>query len=821
MPNEQEVQSQSTEDSSSLESEERTFQPGELCAVDATNDRVEIDDADEQAEAKRNCIKGLCGKVAQRDLVSRRLQVRSAWKQRLFGQGQQHLLDGPKGTLITPSMVGMGGRFDANDETNIYLGFEDILVAALTAALPSVRFEPEDPTNASDISGSENADKARLLIERNNDMLVVLADMDRFLYTDSCAYFYQRHILDGQRFGYSNPGVTEAQEEIAYLPEAGEPGPPPAEAGQGIPRGSEVIEANGVLEVKVAIQSNCLAETPYLQFSKEKDITIPKTLYPGMAGEIKAGTSPTSESEYERLARTNVMMGIRPSSQTSDSMSFMATVQRTWIRPEFFTEEDNDDLRDWLYQDFPKGLMAVMVGTTLCEQRNESLDDHWTQVHARSGDGNHRPSLGSPVVPLQEKLNDVVDLMHQSFMHLIPRVWVGTEIDVNALQDAERKPGQYLKAPKSSTKATSDMFFAEPQIQLAEGMMAYLSWLFGEAPQFVSGGSPALFGGDTQGNDTLGGITIQRDQALGRVGLTWRNIRAGYARMIKQAVQSAATYREEAMTGSVPGQGKQVQKLVIDPNDLKGNIRCFPDQDDNFPESWVAKRAVWNNVIAMAEKNQVLGKILTTAQNMMIAKDKAGLPEMVIPGADTAEKELGEIQILLQSPPEPNPQYQEMQEQIQGAAQQAQGAGIPIPPEAAQMAQQQLQQVPQLVSTVKVGKFDRHAEAMNEIETWANSPEGIRAIATNPDGAKNVETHYDEHAAALKAQQAPPPPGKPPSASISLKDLPPEGQVQLAAQDGIKLDLGQMQQKEIQDKAEKAQQAAAKLNGKPASNAVQ
>lgn len=820
MPNTEELQAGTgTQDDQELESQERQFQPGELCAVDATNDRVEIDDSDEMAEAKRACIKGLCSKAAQRDLVSRRLQVRSAWKQRLFGQGQQHLLDGPKGTLITPSMVGMGGRFDANDETNIYLGFEDILVAALTAALPSVRFEPEDPTNASDISGAGNADKARLLIERNNDMLVVLADLDRFLYTDGRACFYQRHVLDGQQFGYSNPGVTEEQEEIAYLPEAGGEGPEPAEAGQGVPRGSEIIEAYGVLEVKVAIQANCLAETPYLQFSKEYDVTKLKTEYPDVADQIRAGVSPTSESEYERLARTNVMMGIRPSSQTSDSMSFMATKQRTWIRPEFFTEEDDEELRDWLYQAFPKGLMAVMGGNVLCEQRNESLDDHWTIVYARSGDGDHRPSLGSPVVPIQEKLNDVVDLMHQSFMHLIPRVWVGTEIDVNALQDAERKPGQYLKAPKSSTKTTGDMFFAEPQIQIAEGMMAYLTWLFGEGPQFLSGGSPALFGGDTQGNDTLGGITIQRDQALGRVGLTWRNIRAGYARMIKQAVQSAATYRQEAMTGSVPGQGKQVQKLVIDPNDLKGNIRCFPDQDDNFPESWVAKRAVWNNVIAMAEKNPVLGKILQTAQNMMIAKDKAGLPEMVIPGADTAEKELGEIQILLQSGPEPNPAYQDAVQKVQEAAQQAQANGVAIPPEAAQQVQQQLP--PQVVSTVPVSKFDRHAEAMNEIETWANSPEGIRTKATNPDGFKNIETHYDEHDAALKAQQAPPPPPKPPSESISLKDLPPEGQVQMAGQAGIKLDLGQMQVKEAKDKAEKAQQAAAKLNGKPATNAVQ
>lgn len=818
MPNTEQLSaSQGAQDGAELEGQERQFEPGELCAVDATYARVEISDDDEQSEEKRNCIKNLCSKVAQRDLVSRRTEIRATWKARYFWRGNQHLLDGPKGTLVTPSMVGLGGQTanETNEETNIYLAFGDIIIAALTAALPAVRFEPEDPTNASDISAAENAEKARQLIERNNDMLTLLADVDRYLYTDGRCILEARHILDGQRFGYSNPGVTEEQDEASYLPQEGETGPS-AEAGQGTPRGSEVVKVWGVLESKVSIQSNDLCGSSYCQISNEGDISKYKTEYPDQADDLKAGMSPTAESNYERLARTSIMMGMRPSSMTSDSMTYNATKQRTWCRPEFYTEESDDDLREWLYATFPKGLMAVMIGTTLCEQRNESMDDCLTLLHARAGDGAHRPALGSPVIPIQEKLNDCVDLVHESFMHLIPRVWVGSEIDVAALEDAERKPGQYLKAPKLTGKSTGDMFFTEQQIEIAQGLIQYMQWLFGEAPQFLSGGSPALFGGDTKGNDTLGGITIQRDQALGRIGLTWRNIRAGYASMIRQAVQAAAQYREDQMTGSVPGQGKQMQKLAIDPNDLKGNIRCFPDQDDNFPESWVAKRAVWNNVIAMAEKNPVLAKILSISRNMMLAKDKAGLPEMTIPGADSSEKQMGEIQILLQSGPDPNPAVEQAKQQIAQTAQTLQTSGQPIPPQAAQMAQQQLAQIPQVISTVPLKPLDKHAEEMNEIETWANSSEGIRAAAENPPGYQNVMTHYQEHAAALKAQQAgqQQPQGKPPadSLSVNFKDLPIDGQVQAAAKVGIQLDANKMQAEDQQDKA---QELAVKAAQKP------
>jgi hypothetical protein len=807
MPNTEELTaSAGAQDGDELEQEERQFQPGELCAEEATNARVELDPKDPQTTKREGCLKNLFTKVAQRDLVSRRREIREAWKARYFYRGVQHLLNGPKGTILPVAQSGLmaGQSFDDHsDETNIYLGFGDILVAALSGSLPHIRFEPDDPTNASDISAAENSEKARLLIERNNDMPVILADADRYLYTDGRAMFYARHIIDGQRFGYSNPGLSEVQDEVSYLPEEGETGPQNQPEEQGTPRGSEIVIALGVLETKIAIQANCLAETSYLQWSKEIDITRAKTKYPDKAEDIHPSQAPTAESDYERLARTSIMMGMRPTNMTSDSMTYNCTEQKTWVRPEFYAEETDDELREWLYDTFSKGCMGVMIGSVLCEQRNESMDDCWSMVHARAGDGAHRPALGSPVIPIQEKVNDCVDLLHESFMHLIPRVWVNPEIDVDGLQDAERRPGQYLKSPKAPAgKGIAENFFTEQQIEIAQGLIQYMQWLFGEAPQFLSGGSPALFGGDTGKNDTLGGITIQRDQALGRIGLTWRNIRAAYALTMRQAVQAAAEFRQETMSGSVPGQGQQLQSLAIDPNDLKGNIRCFPDQDDNFPESWVAKRAIWNNIIQMAEKNPVIGKILTIPQNLMTAKDKAGLPEMVIPGADSAEKQLGEIEILLQSGPESNPAVDQAKQQIEAAAQQAQASGVQIPPEAAQAVQQKLQQIPPMVSTVPVGKLDDHAAESQAIKTWANSSEGIKAKATNPDGFKNVETHYDEHVAALQAQQQGNQPAeKGPSESINFKDLPIDGQVQLAAKGGIQLDAGKMQVEEQHDKA--------------------
>jgi hypothetical protein len=348
-------------------------------------------------------------------------------------------------------------------------------------------------------------------------------------------------------------------------------------------------------------------------------------------------------------------------------------------------------------------------------------------------------------------------------------------------------------------------------VQIAEGLLVYLEKLFGEWAQFLVGAFPALFGGNTGSNDTARGIQGQRDQALGRVGLTWRNIRAGYAQIMRQAVQCAAEFRNSPMSGEVPGAGGIKKTININPEDLKGNIRCFPDSDEAFPESWVAQRAVWTNFVQLAEKNPVVGAIFQKVRNLMIAKDKIGLPEMIIPGADAGMKQAGEImRMLADGAPVPNPDLEKAK------------ASIPPPhpgatPEEAQaaqaMIQQTLAQIPPVVSTVPIFRLDNDAAHIDEIETWAETPEGIRAQVDNPDGFDNVMAHYDEHQAQLakkQAAKAQPPEVKPPSESMNFKDMPPDGKVQMAEKVGIKLDVAALQAEDAQDKALKVQAVAAK-----------
>lgn len=791
-----ELQEEQTEDEAG---EQEEFLPGELCAVDATNGRIDLDELNEK---QTGCFKHLAGEAAKRDTTSYRIEVRDAWKQRYFYRGNQYLLLSKSGAWVLPQMVLMSGQSfdDHNTETNIYLAFGDTIAAALTAGTPYVRFEADNPANPADITAAEKSENAKKLFERANDMQGVMAEMARYLWTDARAVMYTHHSIDAQRFGWSTDDVDE---EISFLEDEEAP---QGLTGRGEPRSQQVVEVGGVLEWKLPIQSKTIEECDFAQRAQEYDVARMKTKYWKYADEIHAAAMPTAQSDYVRLARVSINMGMRPSNMTNDAQTYNATETMTWVRPAFYREAEDDQLRDWLHENFPSGCLIIMVGDVLVEARDESMDNHLSLIHCRPGDGMHRPSLGYPVVPLQEKLNDAMDLVHESFMHLIPRIWVDPSIDLDALEKEGRKPGQYLKSPKvKDGKTVQDNFFPEPQIQLAEGLLVYIEKLFGEFAQFLCGAFPALFGGDTKANDTASGISQQRDQALGRMGLTWRSIKSAYARMMRQAVMGIGEYQKGKLSGAMPGKNGTKDVLEIDPEDLKGNIKTFPDPDENIPESWAAQRAVWNTLLALAEKNPVVAKIVTNPKNILVMKDKIGTPELTIDEAVSENKQLIEIKELLESEPLPNPVFQQAQMMLQHIGQ--------VMPEALPIAQQKVQNIPPLISSVPVDpQLDRHAMEMAAMVTFASEKEGMKAKAENQIGWKNFKLHYSEHAQALQDQQSNQPP-KPPSESINYKDLEtPEAKIQMLAQSGIKIDPASLKAEMDKQAATEAAAAAAKQN---------
>jgi hypothetical protein len=762
---------------------------------------VEISDQDdlssELTEVQKNALKDLVTKASKRDYPARLIEVVQAWEAALFYRGFQFLIPLYGGGWKIPGeSSGYGATMQMDLSllpTNIYSSYAQIIISSLTRAVPNVRWEPQDADNDAQITATEAADKFVKVVSRNNDLTMIQTDAARYLWCDGRMLYYTRFEVDGQRFGWE-----EEDEADDIVPET-EPSPEQVDAvvesmeeqnveeqtpaAQRKPRGQEVRTAHGKLEVKLTpMMANCLAEVDVLQYETEVSISRAKAMFPKKADDIKSGSNGITEGEIAKLARMNVKLGMQSTYITSDSIADDCTIQRNWLRPSEFMDIKDRAIREFFIQKCPDGIVVTYAGETLCYARNESMDDCWALAQAYSGDGQNRNALGTSLMPIQKRLNNWLDLMNDLFVRCIPKKWFNNKaFDIQKIRQQTNIPGDSDSFKPQANQPASELVFVEPVITVPQSLPDFIKAYGGEIAELVSAGYPALAGGDTGSNDTARGIAIQRDQALGRIGPTWHSIQNAEATAMGQAVRWAARCRDKSINERVPG-GDAIRLEV---NDLKAHILCFPQADENFPETYTQKQQRLMGLLDGSAKNPMLQEVFFNPANLMFLKRMVALDELYIPQVASYEKQLGEIEVMLKTVPAPNPELAAAEQKIQ--ALKAQG----VDPAILAQAEQQLAANPvQEVSTIPVDAEteDLDAEAMCCWQ-YLNSPEGRKAKQTNPNGFRNVRLHFLETvqaAAQKKASQAPKPPQKPVSVSVNYKDIPdPNEADQVLANAGI------------------------------------
>lgn len=795
-------------------------------------------------EEEQNCMTELVRKAGVRDQASRRFMVEQTWEARLFGRGYQHLLPRKGGGWVLPQeSTGYGVRTQAIASllpTNIYSPYEQILVSALTRSIPKIKWQPQDPENDKDITAAESAEPYEKVFRRVNDLPTMHTDMARYLCDDGAAYIYTRHVIDAQRFGYEEPDADDAvvpEDESQAAPDAAQgaagdtdqtagetanteiPGmgsgaadsgadtstgkqgtgsedrPSDASAlGEGdtggdeqgatpkTPRGQEVSDVYGKLECKLPMNTKNLSECHFFKLSLEYDKARVMAMFPDMADKIQVGSGP-GENELDRIARINVALALAASYVTGDAMVNDVTVDRTWFRPAAFMGIDDKSIRNSLLSKFPDGCLVVHAGKTFAFARPENMDDHWAMVKASRSDGQNCASLMAWMIPNQKRVNNWVDLLNDFFIRTIPKRYLNSEVfNIEAIRQQAQVPGDVLPFSNPGAMTRDQLMIQEDMPTHQPELPNFIKEFIGELAQLQTGGYPALSGGDTKGNDTLGGIAMQRDQALGRLGAVWHDIQGATATYHKQAVQCAAKCRQgNNIKESVPGS----DAVTIELSDLKGNVLCFPEADSSFPESWGERQQRFTAIVAEAKENPIIGQLLQLPKNLKLAKDSIGLSEFDIPQSDAEDKQLGEFEILLKTQPLPNPLIAKAQETLQAMTQNG------AMPEQIQQLQQAMGQVPPLVSSVQVDQeCDDHDTEAQTCLTFINGPKGRKLKAGTPEekaGFQNIRLHYLEHkklADAKKQQMLQAAQRQKVSESLNFKDAPPELQVQIAADAG-------------------------------------
>lgn len=750
------------------------------------------------------------GMVARRDELRRIKQARLYFRGLQYGSYdpndmQVHLpfgsVDG-SGLAVTDADDGQSPRFQYC--TNIYQAYGLAFIAVMSAAIPTPKFYPMSAQNEQDITTAKACDDVRRLIEKNNKVKKLLAEIAFRMWTDSKICAYVRWVADGQRFGFEE--LPELNEEMAALgedvyvcPDCGTETPasgdtfgmgatfcatcsaplsdddlkpadyvpiPQQVGSKRIPKGQEVISILGGLEVHTPPWADEMPEMPYIQWNMETHIARLKAAYSHAAKKIVASGPTGADDVYARTARLSVKQGL-PGTSPGDSLANLVTFSRTWIAPWTFWQIEDEVIRARALEMFPDGCYIAFAGEAYCESRSESFNSCWRIAYGMPGDGQNRPGVGDSIVDIQNQVNDLSNIEQETAEYGIPPILHDSEtLDSDAIPNQTSEPATFIPV---KVRPTDDIRKKIMQLQpstVADQFIKRRQELIGPISQFLTGLMPAVWGGELEGNDTAAGYAMAREQALGRIGVFWLTMKVFYASIMQVAIECFRENRTDDVEDVISSEGGDFESKWIHLADLQGHIQTYDDPDENFPELPGQVKAVLQGLL----DDPVIGPMLMSEPgNIGRMKDMFGLRDFNVPGEDSRIKQMREISVLLQGAPMPGGMDPM--------------SGMPTPPQ----------------STVPIDPvFDDNKAEAAECKRWANSDAGQTAKQQNPAGFENVVAHFIEHMTAEQQQQGGGAPEKPPSQSLSYKDLTPGGKTQMAAQAGIQLDPAELMLQEQQ-----------------------
>jgi hypothetical protein len=269
-----------------------------------------------------------------------------------------------------------------------------------------------------------------------------------------------------------------------------------------------------------------------------------------------------------------------------------------------------------------------------------------------------------------------------------------------------------------------------------------------------------------------------------------------------QAIESAARNRQANISAVLPGQ----KRLEIELGNLQGSVLAYPESTE-IPRTLAEQEDQMATIMENSQNVALYNAIISDPRNLAVISKFPSLSDFDVPGADQVEQQQGEFEILLRSGPQPNPQYQQLQDQVQQgeieianisqvAATDPTGAGQQIVQQhqqAMEQLQQLLQQTPPEISTVPVAQDTSENHQIHAQITlgFLTSPSGRKLKNGDEDQQaiwQNYKLHWQEHMAM--AQKLAPPPPVPVKVSMTgdITKLPPTAQAK--AFEAIGLQLG-------------------------------
>jgi hypothetical protein len=712
--------------------------------IEAEDTRSAFEKLSEEAQSGlQDCLRH----ALEEDRTDRRDEVRMAWHLRLYCKGRQHLFWDSK-SYSYQSLA------DSGEALPRYMGTYDIttphkrsFVSILSESTLGVNFEPDNLQIGRDVTAAKLAEKGRDVVDRMIPMRSRQAKAAGYLCTDGRVVAWTRLDKDGKL----------------------------------------CFSLHGVPQAKVPIHAQEKEDWDFCVLSREVGVWKAKKDNPDYADQIEA-TAYDATSAYERYARLSI---VAKTGRTGGSLKSLVTEHDAWIDPCRFLKLE-DDIQEELDAAFPEGVHIHAFGDTIVDAMAENMDCLAVEFPV-DDEGQARPALLAGMIDIQDAYNDIKNMMLEAAEYSNPATWVHNgAVDSEAIPEQRSEPGAIHLITPPAGMSVPDCVTQEQPVQISAQAASMLDMLKQDGEN-TTGDFPQLHGEDVSGQDTVGVNKLLTNQAKGQLGPAWAALQRLWAKVYPVAIKLIAQQGETQ--GTSGPQGKQTVNLSAI---LDGNFGCSPDGDSSFPETTADKRASLATVTSdLAAAGPDGLAILMHPDNLKYRSQLSGLTDFVIIQAEARDKQLEEIEQMLEEPPVPD--ESQMQQYMQ-TAQQAMASGSQPPP-------------PPMKSSIPVGKRDFHAYEVAKGNEWLSSNACRDALRNGKGlGVQNIMLHLDEHDAAIQAAQAPPH-VEPPKVNLTMQVTDPNTIAQFAQAAGATTtspqDIASSQVPDQQEQAAKTQHAAA------------
>lgn len=713
--------------------------------------------------------------LEEQDEIPRRYEIKDILHRRLVFRGEHYWwYDNDLYQWMPPNVAPVGKDLADYEQpafqhvTNIWQSTLLSLSAVLTQNNTNSKFFPKKASDPNAVMTAKKATKVTDFIHRNNDWQNLMDQLGYFMGTDGFIGSYSRYVTNGEQFGHDQHDMYAATEvpvgpatvscptcgngaegTTDMMPTCAECGDPmtdvpaptatiPQYAGTlNIPRGQEVISIIPALQLKRTMWADEQKDFLYMDWITDLHKSKAIAAYPDKEQELGSGGGDTdggAANSYERIARRLLYLGT--GRHTGMILKDLGTFRRAWIRKDAFfgipghsEGEATPCMRCQLLQLYPDGVYVVFFNDTFCEARNECMDEKWETMHSMPGEGQLRETIMSAMMPIQEMLNDCINLLFEICMHGVPEGFAAQDLlDFEARSEQVATSGNLTPVHIAPNQNIDQQLKFTQATEPSEGMMTFINMLLNEISQQISGNFPALAGGDTGSNDTLGGIAIQRNQALGRIGRAWRRIQIFLANTDAKALKCFAKNRQEDVEIPTQKPSGDFDSDIIKLADMQGDVIAYPEVDAQYPTLQADKRGLITQLYTNDAANPISLQLFGDPDNLEYALTEMGASDLTVPGEQQRIKTYKTIDQLLQQQPQQIPAQPPSPQAPQGAP-------------------------PQLIPSIKPAEYDDLKIIATTANKWLISDEGLEAQTQNPAGFANVEAFWKAASQMEKAKE--------------------------------------------------------------------